>query len=496
MSRITRRGLLAGVGLGAGSALFGPLLRQAMAGGPVARRFVFVVEGNAVEPLAFLSTGAEAAIDAEATGDVVGRRWSYDRYGHTAPIEVAAGDLGTARALDPLLSDGASVDLASRSAVVLGLSSRITGGGHSTSFGALSCSRSTPSMPAGQTIDAWLAERPGVRGATPFDAVRVGVGDRARILANDTCAFSAGRSAPVTLDPFLAYNSLFGFLPGSSGAVSFGRRNLQLDLALDDVEAALAAFGGNSRERAKLEAYLESLLVIRQRQDDLLAIASGIDPADPATAFPAPADPATNPLYATGDHLDILEAQFQNVTAALLGGLTNVAVITSGTGGSFGYMDYARVLQRHPGVPAGLERHDLHHGAGGDPGATGAFVDAIHDVTREHVAMIADLARALDAVPEGNGTLLDHTAILYLSDNGEQHHSTASEWPCLLVGGSALGLRTDGRTVVYPGADDPNNRQVSNLFNTLGYAAGEVLDDFGEEGGTRIATGPLPELYA
>lgn len=494
MPRLTRRGLLAGFGLGAGAALLDPFLRQAIAGGPVARRFVVVVEGNAVEPLAFMSDRTQAEIETRATSPVTGRRWSYDRYGHTVPIEVAAGDMGTARALDPLQSGG--VDLTGKAAVVLGLSSRIAGGGHSAHFGALSSSRSTPSRPAGQTIDAWLAERPAVRGTTPFDAVRVGVGDRGDILANFTCAFAVGRSAPVTLDPLLAYNNLFGFLPASTGEASFARRSLQLDFAIDDVNAVLATFGGNSRERAKLEAYLDSLLVIRQRQDDLSAIASGIDPTDPSTAFPAPEDPSTNPLYGTGDHFDILEAQFENVTAALLGGLTHVAVLTSGTGGHFGYMDYARVLRNHPGVPAGLERHDLHHGSGGDPEATGDYVDAIHDVTREHVVMIAKLARSLEAVPEGNGTMLDHTAILYLPDNGEQHHSTASEWPCLLVGGSELGLRTDGRTIVYPGAGDPtNNRQLSNLFNTLGYAAGEVLDDFGEEGNTRIAEGPLSELY-
>jgi hypothetical protein len=36
---------------------------------------------------------------------------------------------------------------------------------------------------------------------------------------------------------------------------------------------------------------------------------------------------------------------------------------------------------------------------------------------------------------------------------------------------------------------------VSNLFNTLGHAAGVPLDDFGAEGLTRVAEGPLSELY-
>ena len=82
-----------------------------------------------------------------------------------------------------------------------------------------------------------------------------------------------------------------------------------------------------------------------------------------------------------------------------------------------------------------------------------------------------------------------------MSDNGEQHHSEAREWPTLLVGGDALGLKTDGRTVVFPGDGSTGNRQVSNLFNTLGYALGDTsMDRFGREGDTRIAAGPLTEL--
>ena len=86
------------------------------------------------------------------------------------------------------------------------------------------------------------------------------------------------------------------------------------------------------------------------------------------------------------------------------------------------------------------------------------------------------------------------TIILYTSDNGEQHHSTASEWPMLLIGGSALGLVTGGRTVVYPGLGKGAHRQVSNLYNTLGHLLGAPVDDFGAEGASRVAEGPLAEL--
>jgi hypothetical protein len=118
-------------------------------------------------------------------------------------------------------------------------------------------------------------------------------------------------------------------------------------------------------------------------------------------------------------------------------------------------------------------------------------------VTRRHVALVAKLARALAATPELNasGSMLDHTVIVLMSDNGEQHHAEAREWPKLVLGGNALGLKTDGRTVVYPAEGTARNRQVSNLFNTLGHAFGDTgFNTFGAEGPTRIAEGPLSEL--
>ncbi len=108
--------------------------------------------------------------------------------------------------------------------------------------------------------------------------------------------------------------------------------------------------------------------------------------------------------------------------------------------------------------------------------------------------------------PASGQTLLDSTVIVYIGDNGEQHHSTASEFPVVLIGGGALGLKTGGRTIVYPGVDTggTGHRQVSNLWNTLGHLTGAApfmlattkinFDLFGAEGPGRISPGPLSEL--
>jgi hypothetical protein len=247
------------------------------------------------------------------------------------------------------------------------------------------------------------------------------------------------------------------------------------------VRAASAPRCSNSNERIKLERYLTSLDSLRQRETQLGAMATAVRPLLPVA-------PGVNPLLAgsgTPDSMKWLEAQFQIATASLLGGLTNTVVLASGSSGFDVHYD---------SIIPGVGRHDLQHGIGNAANWT-----AIAAVTRKHVDLIAQLARTLAATPEvgAPGSMLDHTAILFMSDNGEQHHSEAKEWPMLLVGGDKLGLRTDGRTVIYPEQGQANNRQVSNVFNTLGHAAGDATFDlFGNEGPARIAAGPLSELVA
>ena len=472
---MNRRSFMTRFGTAAGFALLAPWGREALGAETPPRRFVFVVEGNSFDPLVVMSGAARAAIDAQAIADTSGRRAFAHLYGHESPLVIQEGDLGTAPALSPLLSAGGALDLSALSSVTMGLSSKITGGGHATYCGGLSSTRSTPGRAGGPTIDALLASLPEVRGSAPFDAVRVGVDASNQALNTTTCAYGTGRAAPLIVNPTLAYGNLFGSVADEDGQAAFARRADLLAYAQADVNAALKTFPGNSTERAKLETYLASLesLVIRQNQlssltDELRSV--------------VPGGPSDNSAYVSEDALEKLEVQFELVTAALLGGLTHVAVIASGTGGHFNV--------RYPSLIDDISRHDLHHQS-----AVPANLAVIHEATRQHVQMIANMARTLAEVPEEGGTMLDNTVIVFLSDNGETHHSTAMEFPVLMVGGQGLGLHNDGRTTVFPGIRMGSNRQLSNLYNTLGFAAGTELTNFGTEGASRIATGPLSELW-
>lgn len=463
--RLKRRTLLKG----AGAALFAPLFNEAFAQSTTPARLVIVLECNGIYPEAFLSMGARTALGSSA----IGTRHNFaDRY-PASPLTLAGDQLASALCLTPLAASSGTSSLENRAAVLLGLSSTITGGGHSAGTGALSCAVNGASA----TFDAVMAPR--LKRTAPFDAIRLGTSAAQTPIVYETCSFGPGRPAGVLVNPALAYDTLFGSI--ASGGSAAQERSQLFDFVRDDVRASLATFRGNSNERLKLERYLTSIEALRSREGVLRSMGPSVRPLLPVA-------PGQNPLLmgsGTPDSLKWIEAQFQIATTALLGGLTNVVVLASGS---------SNFDVRYDPALTASGRHDLQHGIG----ATANW-NAIAAVTRKHVDLVAKLARTLEATPEvgASGTMLDHTAIVFMSDNGEQHHSTAVDWPMLLVGGNALGLKTDGRTVVFPRDGASGNRQVSNLFNSLGHAFGDsMFDTFGLEGPSRIAPGPLSEIYA
>jgi len=500
---IDRRAFMQALGLGAGAACLGSSLPRAWAqaapGAP--RRFVFVIEGSGLEPGKFLTPAARAAIEDQATGPLLCHRviqcsdaWDASGlvpldpamnqlYGHDAPLIVDGDPLSSAGTLGALAAGEWGPSLEAKSAVVLGLSSLVTGGGEATYGGALSCTRSGPKGPAGQSIDALLASLPSVRRNTPFDALRLGIGKSNDAVVHVTSSHGRGHPAAVILDHNVAYDATFGSVHSPAAARQFAARTKALEFARRNVIRRIATFQGPTSALRKLRQYKLSVDEVRLRHRRLEGMGDAL-----RAVMPAAPDEHGNGISWT-PHLTRLGNQFRTATAALLGSLTNVVVIASGSGGH-GLFDigYRGLPSWTSAIPS---RHAVLHGRPTNP----TYHRILYEATARHVEHIAEMARALDAVPEGDGTMLDNTAIVYLSDNGEQHDSLAEEWPMLLVGGGNMGLRTGGRTIVYPRVGRPENRQVSNLFNTLGYCAGQQLDDFGDEGPRRIARGPLPELW-
>jgi hypothetical protein len=105
-------------------------------------------------------------------------------------------------------------------------------------------------------------------------------------------------------------------------------------------------------------------------------------------------------------------------------------------------------------------------------------------ITQWHVSQYAYLASKLDSMPEGEGTVLDNSCLMFLSNLwiGRKHDNT--RLPMLLVGGLGGTLET-GRTLDYVNAGD-DNRKACSLYLSLMDRFGIKLDRFGDAE-TRLA---------
>jgi hypothetical protein len=120
-----------------------------------------------------------------------------------------------------------------------------------------------------------------------------------------------------------------------------------------------------------------------------------------------------------------------------------------------------------------LEVKEAHHGASHSNNN-----DGYERVTRFHVSQYAYLASKLDAMPEGDGTVLDNTCLMFLSNLwiGRTHDN--SRLPLVLAGGLG-GMLETGRTLDYVKAGD-ENRKVCSLYLSLMDRMGIKLDHFGD----------------
>ena len=468
-----RRTFLRSLGLGVGASLLTPFMKYAHAqscfDAPAApRRVVIVMQGNGIEGHNFMSAAAKALADASPDSETI----------------LTADDL-SAPALGALAGGAGQLDLIPHAAALHRVSSKIAGGGHTSEFKALSCSKGRQ-----ETFDGWLARQ--LHHEEPFDALRLGVTQsKDTKLQYKMCISSTGRELPIIANPVDGHATLFGSIAAGAGGREFATQRELLDFAHGDITAALQTFPGSSRERAKLEAYLAALEELRAQQDKLIGVSDCLGGLATGQGF----EPGTGAALSHDHPLTRLGEQFRLATTALIGQLTNVALITNSVGYAFSHTRYTslqHIFERDESFSGTIPwRHGVAHRSDASPEVCQQVLDRVIEF---QVEQIAKMARALASVPEQDGTMLDHTVILFMSDNGDTHHSTAGNWPMLLVGGGALGLQTGGKTLVFPQYGKSANPRVSNVFNTLGHVIGAPLDDWGGEPDRVERGGPISEL--
>jgi hypothetical protein len=327
----------------------------------------------------------------------------------------------------------------------------------------------------GPTIDGVLtAHLPGIfphLGLALGGRLMGGTGIDDGVVYPGLSALPSKRPMPYQSSPLSAYRELFSVAATSDDELMLNRLNgTLLDFMVGDVKRLSTQINGADKE--KLDIYLDGFESLRERQRKLKGVEAQV-----RTHAPQVSDKYTSKV-----ETDRVAAQFDIATAALITGLTNVITLRP---------DNLSTLYTGLGIDTNV--HGLGHGEGSDPQGDRSKIRTFH------LELIARMAAKLKAIPEGNGTMLDHTLIVYFSDAGEKHHAWCEEWPFVLIGGLNGKLKLTGRYLQYPGYQKPGHHTISNLYNTLAHAVGIEQNKFGQFDlnlDQSMQIGPLSELLA
>jgi len=267
---------------------------------------------------------------------------------------------------------------------------------------------------------------------------------------------NATSPVPMEVYPALAFDSLFD----NRGS----RRNKSVLDRVAEHAASLRRQVSESDQR-KLDEYLESVRevekrIIITRDDQAKAADKAKDKSQPLAAMKRPDNGLPEDIR---EHMrlmcDILALAFQSDK-------TRVATLLL-------CRDISGLFYPF------LDARKAHHSASHDD-----LSDEYERISRYYVSQLAYLAGRLNAMPEGAGTVLDHSCLLYLSNmwSGSKHDST--RLPLLLVGSLDGTLRT-GRVLDYLDKPD-DDRKLCSLYLSLMDRLGVKQDRFGDAE-TRLA---------
>jgi hypothetical protein len=321
---------------------------------------------------------------------------------------------------------------------------------------------------AGVSVDQLAAERLG--GRTRLASLEIGT-ERGALAGNCdsgySCAYSSTvswKSETMPLPKEVNPRQIFGRLFGDPGAVAAERDRARqamyrlsvLDLVRDDASSLSKDLGVS--DRRKVDEYLESVRSIEKQ----IQASEGRSATTLPEGVEAPADGIPSDFTAYMKLLsDLLVLAFRTDT-------TRIATFMFANEGSNRTFPWIDVREGH---------HSLSHHAG-NPDKLGQ----IAKIDRFYAAMFADVLGKLKAVKEGDGTLLDHSMIVYGSAIGDGNRHNHDDLPVILAGRGG-GTLTPGRHVKHP-FETP----LCNLFLSLLDRMGVKEERFGD------STGRLTDL--
>jgi len=311
----------------------------------------------------------------------------------------------------------------------------------------------------GTTIDQLIAQKIGQETLLP--SIQLGIEDPGGNSSNCgegySCAYSNSISwqsptnpLPMELNPQVVFERLFG---DGGTAEERALRRKEGSSILDSVTRSLARLKMDigPSDRNRLDEYLEDVREIERR----LQIAAKASNAAPTSEVPAGVPESFDEHVKL--HFDLQALAFQ-------GDLTRVSTLL-----------YARDLSARVYPESGMNGsfHGASHHAE-DPRKIAEYAK----LNRYHVQCLAYYLKKLQSIPDGDGTLLDHSVVLYGSNMGDSNQHLHFDVPHILAGG-ASGQLKGGRHLAYPSKTVPTGNLLLSLVNLFGVHADSIGDSTG-----------------
>lgn len=311
---------------------------------------------------------------------------------------------------------------------------------------------------AGKTIDQVIADEIGKD--TVFKSLEVATEDFTGYIGGCdpayACAYvntlswaSPTEPLPMETNPRRLFERMFG-RPGTPSQ-RIARMQAGRSI-LDSVQEDLAALKREvgPQDKVRLDVYLDNVRETERRIERAERQAN-IDIEIPAA-----------PVGIPDSFPEHIELQFELIALALTADLTRV----------FTFMLSRDITQRtYPEIGITEPHHSLSHHGGNEEKKL-----QLVELNIYHMQMFARFLDRLAATPDGDGSLLNHSMILFGSGMSESNNHDPNDLPTLLVGG--FGGR--GSRHVQAAPETP----VANFMLSLGQHFGVEMDSFGISTGT------------
>ena len=314
----------------------------------------------------------------------------------------------------------------------------------------------------GISVDQVAAEAIG--GRTRFASIELGT-EHGRQVGNCdsgySCAYSNSVSwrsetspMPPEVNPRLVFERLFGPAEANDDPATRAKRQRYeksiLDFVREDTQKLKGELGPT--DRRKLDEYLFAVREIEKR----IETAEG----DTKGKTPTLERPGGIPI----DYAEHVRLMFDLQVLAFQTDLTRITTFMLGREGS-------NRTYREIGVP------DAHHGLTHHKGDAEKIAD-IAKINRYHMEQFAYFIGKLHSTPDGDGSLLDHSMVVYGSGLADGNRHTHHDLP-VLVAGRGCGTLKPGRHIRFP-KETPMTNLYLSLLDRLGVHPEALGDSNGQ----------------